>query len=353
MARRSRPSRHRQQRQRRKPAAPAPAAAAPVPAAGLAMMHLPKDIGALPGPVAEKHFPGELDADFDAVLASVDASPVRKAPAPVQIAFRLAEPVLGAMPDRVKADLERAVGTTARIFASPLDRAQHDSESDSLSRAPDGLLGCSARRRAVFATYRRMDHARRIDCVGRGRVAPARGSDSRQARQRADVSRMLVRSRACAAGLDPRACGRSGPAHRAQGGLRRFRGHDARGQDRARSPLRDRLHCRRVCQRVPGAARDAAQAAAVFAQAACGICPTRCPTTITTSCSATTCWRSARACAARRFGDCRMSRRRSRPISRPESSSASRSARSNIGCATRCSRSSFSKRRRPQFQHAA
>ena len=76
------------------------------------MMHLPKDIGALPGPVGEKHFAGELDADFDTVLASVDASPSRVAPAPVQIAFRLGEPILGAMPDGVKADLERAVGTT-------------------------------------------------------------------------------------------------------------------------------------------------------------------------------------------------------------------------------------------------
>ncbi len=97
-----------------KPVAAAPAApAAPVAAAGLAMMHLPKDIGALPGPVGEKHFPGELDADFDAVLASVDASPAQTAPVPVQIAFRFAEPVLGAMPDGVKAQLERAVGTTA------------------------------------------------------------------------------------------------------------------------------------------------------------------------------------------------------------------------------------------------
>ncbi len=96
-----------------KPAvAPALVAAAPVAAAGLAMMHLPKDIGALPGPLGEKHFPGELDADFDAVLASVDASPVRTAPVPVQIAFRLAEPVLGAMPDGVKATLEHAVGST-------------------------------------------------------------------------------------------------------------------------------------------------------------------------------------------------------------------------------------------------
>ncbi len=97
-----------------KPVAAAPAApAAPVAAAGLAMMHLPKDIGALPGPVGEKHFPGELDADFDTVLASVDASPIQTAPVPVQIAFRFAEPVLGAMPDGVKAQLEHAVGTTA------------------------------------------------------------------------------------------------------------------------------------------------------------------------------------------------------------------------------------------------
>src|SRR5271163_2397779 len=96
-------------------AAPKPAAAAPAPvaAARLAMMHLPKDIGALPGPVVEKHFPGELDADFDTVLASVDASPIRTAPGPVMIAFRLGEPVLGAMPDGVKAELEHAVGSTA------------------------------------------------------------------------------------------------------------------------------------------------------------------------------------------------------------------------------------------------
>src|SRR5271168_2297191 len=93
-----------------KPAAAPAAAAAPVAAAGLAMMHLPKDIGALPGPVGEKHFSGELDTDFDTVLASVDASPVNTAPVPVQIAFRLAEPLLGAMPDSVKATLEEAVG---------------------------------------------------------------------------------------------------------------------------------------------------------------------------------------------------------------------------------------------------
>ena len=97
-----------------KPAAPAPTvAAAPVAAAGLAMMNLPKDIGALPGPVEEKHFPGEIETDFDTVLASVDATPLRTAPIGMRIVFRLLEPILGAMPDNVKAQLEAAVGTTA------------------------------------------------------------------------------------------------------------------------------------------------------------------------------------------------------------------------------------------------
>ena len=91
-----------------------PAAAAPAsPAPGLAMMRLPKDESALPGPIGEKHFPGELEADFDTVLASVSASPARIAPAPVQIALRLAEPILGAMPVGVKAQLEEAVGSSA------------------------------------------------------------------------------------------------------------------------------------------------------------------------------------------------------------------------------------------------
>src|SRR5271156_2289403 len=93
-----------------KPAAPA--VATPVAAAGLAMMSLPKDIGALPGPIGEKLFPGELDADFDTVLASVDATPVRTAPPAVQIAFRLPGPILGAMPPAGKAELEAAVGNT-------------------------------------------------------------------------------------------------------------------------------------------------------------------------------------------------------------------------------------------------
>src|SRR5216684_2710202 len=95
-----------------KPAAPAPTAA-PVAAAGLAMMNLPKDIGALPGPVEEKHFPGEIETDFDTVLASVDATPVRTAPTAMRIVLRFLEPVLGAMPDDVKAQLEEAVGTTS------------------------------------------------------------------------------------------------------------------------------------------------------------------------------------------------------------------------------------------------
>ncbi len=88
------------------------------------MMRLPKDVSALPGPIGEKHFPGELEADFDAVLASVSASPVRIAPAPVQIAFRLAEPILGAMPVRVKARLEEAVGSSrgfSRIRSTALN----------------------------------------------------------------------------------------------------------------------------------------------------------------------------------------------------------------------------------------
>jgi hypothetical protein len=40
----------------------------------------------------------------------VDLKPVQSAPIPVQIAMRLAEPGLGAMPDRQKAQLEEAVG---------------------------------------------------------------------------------------------------------------------------------------------------------------------------------------------------------------------------------------------------
>ncbi len=96
------------------PAAPKPAAAAAVaakPAAAPAtQLNLPKDVGALPGPIGEKHFAGELDDDFDTVLGWVDMKPVQTAPIPVQIAMRLAEPVLGAMPDHIKSGLEDAVG---------------------------------------------------------------------------------------------------------------------------------------------------------------------------------------------------------------------------------------------------
>jgi ferredoxin len=100
-----------------KPAAPAAAAepaAAPAPApraaAPAAILNLPKDVGALPGPIGEKHFAGEVDDDFDTVLGWVDLKPVQSAPIPVQVAMRLGEPVLGAMPDHVKAELEAAVG---------------------------------------------------------------------------------------------------------------------------------------------------------------------------------------------------------------------------------------------------
>jgi hypothetical protein len=51
-----------------------------------------------------------LEDDFDTVLGWVDLKPVHSAPVPVQIAMRLGEPVLGAMPDRLKAELEDAVG---------------------------------------------------------------------------------------------------------------------------------------------------------------------------------------------------------------------------------------------------
>jgi ferredoxin len=105
------------------PAAPAPAAApakAPAPAAAAAprasvaapaaMMNLPKDIGTLPGPIGEKHFAGELEEDFDAVLASVDLATVKKVPMGVKLLLRVLEPVLGAMPDKTKRNLEYAVG---------------------------------------------------------------------------------------------------------------------------------------------------------------------------------------------------------------------------------------------------
>jgi hypothetical protein len=96
------------------PAAPQAAPAAPVSsaiAAPIAMVNLPKDVGALPGPIGDKHFEGELNEDFDTVLATVDTAPVKGAPGPVRVALRLLEPVLGAMPDSTKAMLEEAVGS--------------------------------------------------------------------------------------------------------------------------------------------------------------------------------------------------------------------------------------------------
>jgi ferredoxin len=95
------------------PAAQPAAAAAPrsaAIAAPIAMVNLPKDIGALPAPLGEKHFAGELEEDFETALAAVHNGPLSGAPAPVQIAMRLAEPILGAMPDQTKARLEESVG---------------------------------------------------------------------------------------------------------------------------------------------------------------------------------------------------------------------------------------------------
>src|ERR1700693_5273767 len=95
-------------------AAPAPAAAAPAArarvAAPAAMMNLPKDIGTLPGPIGEKHFAGELDEDFDTVLATVDLSTVKSAPLGIKLLLRAMEPILGAMPDLSKRNLEYSVG---------------------------------------------------------------------------------------------------------------------------------------------------------------------------------------------------------------------------------------------------
>src|SRR5215467_13314511 len=89
------------------PAAPASSAIA----APIAMVNLPKDVGALPGPIGEKHFEGEMNEEFETVLATVDTAPVKGAPGPVRVALRLLEPILGAMPDSTKAMLEEAVGS--------------------------------------------------------------------------------------------------------------------------------------------------------------------------------------------------------------------------------------------------
>ncbi len=109
------------------PAAAAPAApAAPhaTVAAPAAMMNLPKDIGTMPGPIGEKHFPGELEEDFDTVLASVDLSTVKTVPLGMKLLLRLLEPILGAMPDASKRNLEYAIGDPgafSRVRSSALN----------------------------------------------------------------------------------------------------------------------------------------------------------------------------------------------------------------------------------------
>jgi hypothetical protein len=88
------------------------------------MMNLPKDIGTLPGPIGEKHFAGETEENFDAVLATVDLSTVKSAPVGVKLLLRLLEPLLGAMPDESKRNLEYAVsdpGAFSRVRASALN----------------------------------------------------------------------------------------------------------------------------------------------------------------------------------------------------------------------------------------
>jgi ferredoxin len=74
------------------------------------ILNLPKDVGDLPGPIGEKHFAGELEQDFETVLAGLELRPAGNASALARIAVRLAEPALGAMPDGLKISLEEAVG---------------------------------------------------------------------------------------------------------------------------------------------------------------------------------------------------------------------------------------------------
>lgn len=62
--------------------------------------------------------------DFETVLASVDLTEVREAPLPVKLALRLGEPLLGALPDRIKVELEDGIGNRAgfsRIRATALN----------------------------------------------------------------------------------------------------------------------------------------------------------------------------------------------------------------------------------------
>ena len=191
------------------------------------MMHLPKDIGALPGPVGDKNFPGELDADFDSVLGSVDASPIRTAPAPVMLAFRLAEPLLGAMPDGVKASLEHAVGSTAgfsRVRSTALNMILNlilypaILTAFSVEVLGDGLFSQHTGGWIMLGV---------LIAAGEAAWRLREGVIHAKPAQRADVSRMLVRARARAAWRDSRPRWRCRPPHRAQSRLRRFRGHDA------------------------------------------------------------------------------------------------------------------------------
>jgi hypothetical protein len=73
-------------------------------------LRAPKDVAEPPGPIGEKRFAGELEESFEKVLASVDSGePFRLAPA-TKLAFRIAEPLLGALSNRAKTNIEEAVG---------------------------------------------------------------------------------------------------------------------------------------------------------------------------------------------------------------------------------------------------
>ena len=130
-------------------------------------------------------------------------------------------------------------------------------------------------------------------------------------RRRSHRSHLGIVGQAPAAGPDAR----SRHPHRPPRRVRRLSQSDARRKDRARPPLRYRLHRRRACQRLPGRDRDAAPNTAPPRSSNCGNCPTRCPTTTTPSRCTRTCSPCGPGCAATRCAGCRMSRRRFLPTS--------------------------------------
>ena len=143
------------------------------------------------------------------------------------IAFRLGEPVLGAMPDGVKADLEHAVGSTggfSRVRSTALNMILNLILYPAMLTAfavavlGDGLFSQSTGGWIMLGV---------LIAAGEAAWRLREGVIHAKPAERADLSRMLVRARARAAWIDPRARRWRGPPHRTQSRLRRFRGHDA------------------------------------------------------------------------------------------------------------------------------